>query len=270
MNKLKNVTSLFLFLFSVAVSAAGDSVADKLDNRAEKGDATALAKLKTGAESGDADYEKAYGDFFYEKKDYRRSVVWYRKSALQGDNIGQVRLASMYEDALGVPKDIGQAMVWYRKAADQGDALGQDALGGAYYRGINGKKDIAQSMFWFRKAADQGDGDGAADLGRAYADLKDNVNAFIWLTKGADRGSESAQEELGYMYSVGINGVVHKNEVIAYALYDLSNNADDIANADWYLTKAQIKTAKALEQRMSKIGVSAAIDEYLKSIHKTK
>lgn len=41
----------------------------------------------------------------------------------------------MYELGLGVPKDYAQAVYWYKKSADQGNTLGQYYLGDMYEYG---------------------------------------------------------------------------------------------------------------------------------------
>jgi TPR repeat protein len=57
----------------------------------------------------------------------------------------------------GLTKDEAEAVRWYRKSADQGNALGQNNLGSMYQFGLGGlTKDEAEAVKWYRKAAAQG------------------------------------------------------------------------------------------------------------------
>ena len=90
-------------------------------------------------------------------KDYKQAVFWYRKSADQGNALGQNNLGRCYEKGRGVAKDFEQALFWFRKSADQGNALAQCNLGRCYENGQGVAKDFRQAVFWYRKSADQGD-----------------------------------------------------------------------------------------------------------------
>ncbi|MDR3390721.1 MAG: tetratricopeptide repeat protein [Sulfuriferula sp.] len=238
MNKLKKITTLFLLLFSVVASAMDSSITDDIGDLVQKGDAAALVKLKQGADNGDVESEVLLGEYFLTQKDGKKQAVeWFKKTADQGNWRGQLDLGYCYANGLGIEKDNNQALIWYTKSALQGNLDAQKALG-TFYRYV----------------------------------LANDKQAIIWLTKAADHGGSEHDDEsrilLGDYYYFGDG--VGKNEVISYALYDLADDHQDLLNTDWNLTKSQIKTAKVLKQRMFKIGVSSAIDEYLKSVHESK
>ena len=100
----------------------------------------------------------------------------------------------------------------------------------------------------------------------------DTAVIALFIKNAANQWNPDDLQRLGDDYSGADGGVVHRNRIVAYALYESASNIDDVGSVNWQppFTKAQIKTAKALEQRMSKIGVSATIDEYLKSTHESK
>ncbi len=62
------------------------------------------------------------------QQDDYEAVKWYRKSAEQGNALGQAFLAQMYESGRGVNKDIAAAGILYRQAASQGSPYAKDAL----------------------------------------------------------------------------------------------------------------------------------------------
>ncbi|WP_172920060.1 tetratricopeptide repeat protein, partial [Capnocytophaga canis] len=56
------------------------------------------------------------------------AVKWYRKSAEQGNALGQYNLGVMYDYGYGVPKDEAEAVKWYQKSARQGNEDAQKRL----------------------------------------------------------------------------------------------------------------------------------------------
>jgi hypothetical protein len=263
---------LALLLFAVGASAGDATVAEKAANelvsQAWNGDTSAPAKLKAGAEKGDAVYEERYGY-------YLSDVPQIYCPSPHDDNNGEKQCYS----AAGKYAD--QGVLWYKKAAEQGYAPADVALGDAYMRGSGVDINHQQALLWYKKAADQGYARGESRLGGMYdgyscpedcPDIKtDYTKAFELYKKAADQWDLDALQRLGGYYNGAFGGFVHRNKIVSYALFESSSNiGDDVESTDWHLSKAQIKTAKALKQRMSKIGVSAAIAEYLKSIHKSK
>ena len=69
-------------------------------------------------------------------KDDETALQRLRTSAEQGDANAQYELGSMYRDGEGVPKDSAQALQWYSKAAEGGDIRAQSDLGTMYYTAI--------------------------------------------------------------------------------------------------------------------------------------
>lgn len=108
-------------------------------------------------------YEKGLGV----KKDVIQAITWYQKGANQKDKDSlrnlinaQIKLAGqLYQD-----KNFKDSVLWYRKVADLGSAVGQYNLGILYEKGLGVAKDDNQAHSWFQKAADQGDADAIKKL----------------------------------------------------------------------------------------------------------
>ena len=108
-------------------------------------------------------YEKGLGV----KKDATQAIAWYQKGANQKDKDSlrnlinaQIKLAGQfYQD-----KNFKDSVLWYRKVADLGSAVGQYNLGILYEKGLGVAKDDNQAHSWFQKAADQGDADAIKKL----------------------------------------------------------------------------------------------------------
>jgi len=60
------------------------------------------------------------------------------------------------------------AMVWYRRSAAQGNATAQDGIGALYARGQGVAVNYAEALKWFHLSADQGNSDAANWLGYFY------------------------------------------------------------------------------------------------------
>ena len=133
---------LLLSVIAFALSAASEKV-EKLLVAAQKGDPKAQWELGYCYATG--------GDGV--AKDYKQSVRWYRKSAVQGYADGQWKMGVCYYVGYGVRRDYKQAVYWHRKAAEQGHSFSQYSLGKCYEKGTGVKKDIKQAVYWYRKAA---------------------------------------------------------------------------------------------------------------------
>jgi Sel1 repeat-containing protein len=131
-----------------------------------------------------------------------QAVDWYRKSAEQGNALGQERLAFMYERGRGLPQDETLAVEWYRKAATQGNAGAQVNLGSMYEHGRGSLvQDEKQAAEWYRKAADQGDAKAKTLLGaieerkRSRVDLSRTVAELVKKNEQAQRIASTVDPE---------------------------------------------------------------------------
>ncbi len=98
-------------------------------------------------------YEKGKGGV---RKDYKKAVELYRKSADQGFAPSQSNLGNMYSQGLGVKQDYKKAVELYKKSADQGDAEAQHNLGLMYVQGLGVKQDYKKAKELWQKSAEQG------------------------------------------------------------------------------------------------------------------
>ena len=87
-------------------------------------------------------YEKGIGV----GKDEKEAVIWYGKSAAQGNAAAQYNLGVLYENGRGTHIDYAKANEWYRKASVQGDALAIGNLGMLYVRGQGVKENTVAGV----------------------------------------------------------------------------------------------------------------------------
>ena len=167
----------------------GIAAAQRSDRR------TALAELLPLAERGDATAQYWVGWLYavlIRPADFEKAVHWYRKSADQGNSLGQGALGMMYDIGYGVPRDEQQAARWHRKAADQGHDWSQYHLGLTYLGGKVVPYDVLQALQLFRKSADQGNPASQRQLGMMY-DIgygvpRDEQQAYFWLLLSSATG----------------------------------------------------------------------------------
>ena len=76
--------------------------------------------------------ENNIGDMYFHgegvEKNYNEAFKWFRKSAEQGNAIGQYNLGRMYNNGEGVKQDKKEAIKWFRKSAEQGNEKAKEAL----------------------------------------------------------------------------------------------------------------------------------------------
>jgi TPR repeat protein len=143
------------------------------------------------------------------EKNESEAVSLYRRAAEEGDALGAVVLAGVYEwGQLGVAKNEAEAARWYRKAAEGGNVRSMLALGEKYDQGMLGlAKDEAEAARWFRKAADRGDVHGLYRLGLSYWEgrglPKDQAQAEQLFAKGDAAKNGDAMIDVGRKFESG-------------------------------------------------------------------
>lgn len=100
--------------------------------------------------------------------DPAQQIVWYTKSAEQGEVLSQIALANLYGNGFGPNADRTPSMHWWQMAADQGDASAQYKIAESYDQGNINAQDYAQALVWYRKSAAQGYGPSMRGLGYLY------------------------------------------------------------------------------------------------------
>jgi TPR repeat protein len=168
-------------------------------------------------------------------RNYDKAVEWYKKSAVQGCTMAEVRLARMYYNGWGLNKNqtkarnicdkerVKQAI---RVAANNGDVDCQFILGWMFWSGCGMEEDKETSFKWVMKAANKEHVNAQFSLGMMYDNglgvEKDEVKAIEWFQKAANQGLANAQLNLGVMYEYG-QGII-KDEVKAIEWFQKAAN----------------------------------------------
>ncbi|MCJ7523825.1 MAG: DUF1566 domain-containing protein [Candidatus Aminicenantes bacterium] len=144
------------------------------------------------------------------RQEYSRVLKWYQKSAKDGDDCAQERLADMYIKGIGTERNYKKALEWYSKSAEQGNAGSKAQLGYMYEQSLGVDQDFPKALALYREAAEAGNALGQARLGDMYLHgsgiAPDPQKAFKYFLKAAEQDNDLAQLRLGTMYCNG-NGV---------------------------------------------------------------
>ncbi|MFO1391112.1 MAG: tetratricopeptide repeat protein [Agitococcus sp.] len=217
---------------------------------------TLLEDFMPLAEAGDKNAQLIIANFFYQKSDYNAAIIWFRKSAEQGQTDAQFRLGLMLEGGKGTLKSVYEAADWFLKSAIQSEknnpaddmSIGVISLGdllvqileqnpehkGYWFtnptaqRGIAwsySSKNSSESIKWFLKAAQQGDISSQKELAQRYyignLVAQNYREAFYWFLKAASLGDSFSQSTMAGFYSEGFASIP-KNLVLAHMLYNLA------------------------------------------------
>lgn len=197
---MKKLTVIVALCFCVACPLHGESF-QEVKERAEQGDIYAYYDLVTLYFFGQGGA----------KKDEAMGVIWYRKSAENGDWASQYALGLIYGNGQGVEQDFEESVKWFRKAAEQNCYFSAHALGSAYAKGEGVAQNDSLAIMWYEKAAQQGYVKSAAALGMAYYSGRLGVRqnfpkAAEWLHVVVEKkGSEdlSAEQIAFFQYRLG-------------------------------------------------------------------
>jgi len=148
-------------------------------------------------------------------RNYKKALEWYNRSAEQGNDTSKAQLGYIYEQGLGVERDFQKALALYRESAEAGNALGQVRLGDMYWNGSGVARDPQKACKCFKKSAEQDNDLAQLRLGTMYCAgngvEKDLKKGFKWVQKSAEQGNAEAQLLLGGMYKDG-RGVQQDHE----------------------------------------------------------
>lgn len=195
-----------------------------------------LAKLRKGAQEGDADAQYRLGMHYSQNE--REQLRWLKRAAAQGLTEAQISLAEIYATA----KDEFAASEWYRHAAEQGHSTAQYELAMRYAEGRGVRVDVAQAVHWYRMAAQQDIANAQYQLGVLYANgngvQRDDAEAVRWYRKAAERGHDDSQYSLGKMYAEGRG--VEPNEAEAARWYQQAADQGHALALRWLRRSAEL------------------------------
>lgn len=126
------------------------------------------------------------------KKDYKKALAWYMKSAERGNETAMNNVGVCHRGGFGVPMNKDVAYEWFKKSADSGYEEGMVNLGLCFEKGEGVPRDYKQAVKWYKKAAEteaMESGEALFRLARMYEQglgVRANSNiASMYMAKAA-------------------------------------------------------------------------------------
>lgn len=157
------------------------------------------------AEAGDAEAQYGLGLLLFLADDFRRSIDWYRKAALQSHAKALYSLGHINLNGVGVDKSPSKALCLFRASATSGYAEAQRQFALELGKVPVGSSDDAMRhtiayYYWLKRAAAQGDPEGQYALAVFLFEQKiveDKDEAYVYLILSAGKKFERAVDLLG-------------------------------------------------------------------------
>lgn len=135
----------------------------------ERGDPTAVRRLTTLAQVGDAKAQVKLAGLYEAgragvSRDLGAARRWTLRAARGGDLTAMYNAAVFLMEGDGGPQDMREAGVWFRRAAERGVVDAQYNLAMMYEAGRGLERDAAEASRWYAAAAKAGDAAAAARL----------------------------------------------------------------------------------------------------------
>ncbi len=130
--------------------------------------------------------------------DYATARRIFQALADKSDPAGELWLAHLYREGLGVAPDPQEAAALLAKAADSGSAVAAGELGKLYLDGDGVLQDAGEARTWLSRAAQHGDAAAQRELGLLYehglGTAKDPRTAYVWLDIASRNGDPQARQ----------------------------------------------------------------------------
>lgn len=155
------------------------------------------------------------------------ALMWFQKSAAQGNKYALYNVGSYFFDGEGVAKDPSKAIEYLKKAAEAGNYGAMFKLFSAYFKGIGTVKDYGEAYRWVIQVANQ--------------DVRRNQSRV-----------HQARHIVGLLHEVGLG--VDQDLVLAYAWHNIALSGgytdakDELAYIEKKLTQEQLREAQTLSR----------------------
>ncbi len=163
-----------------------------------------------------------------------------------GDLIAQGYLGEMFYYGEGVTQSYSVAMVWYLRSAEQGDPQAAYSLGVMYENGEGADKSLDRAIEWYKLAIERGSQESTVNLALIYLydefDYKDIATGLAMLKEYAELGNVDAQYYLGSAYYNG--EVLEKDLELALKYFRMAENQEDAEALDvisWILDEDEFQ-----------------------------
>ena len=153
-----------------------------------------------GAEETAARADKKLRKYYalFEEGEYEPAFKVLEPIAMSGHRNAQAEIASLYANGTGAPFDIAMAIVWYEKSAAQGNLKAMSTLGEIYYSPESGYRNLEKARAVWEKCALRLRKPCILSLAIMLQDQKsqhyDQIKATAWIDIAVDQRVSGALE----------------------------------------------------------------------------
>ena len=143
------------------------------------------------------------GTTYFNNKDYKNAMKYYKKAAENNNGDAKYMLGQMYYYGTGVANDYQKAGKWYSLSAMDGNPGAQFMMGEMYYKGNGVMQDYKQAAKWYSMSAYQGNKN-AKDMLSLMQDknlLGKSGIGYDYYVKGEGKKSKSNQLDINQIYN---------------------------------------------------------------------
>lgn len=185
---------------------------------------SAIAELKTRAESGDAFARHDLSNFLSQRDSstpgYDIALEWLCQSADRGQPDAQFLLGYLYEQGRGLPRNYAKAAENYHAATLQGHAIAQNNLAALYQHGRGVPKNLGKALQLYLASARQGNPVAQCNLASLYltgAAVPRDLDVTVrWFRAAAEQRYPAAQHNLAVIYFKGLGVPVDYAQALAW------------------------------------------------------
>ena len=204
---MKNKFLLFIFFVSCSFCMA--------QNFVDMGQNAEIKELKDKAERGDATAMAELGDIYYlgrgTQQDFAKALEWWSKATDLGISSAICNMGILYLIGQGVQQDNAKALELFTKSANMGNAQAMHNLGLLYYQGKGVQQDYKKTFELFTEVAKEGFGLAKGWLSEMYYNgyyvTKDYDKAFNLSKEGSEDKSQPSGTAMcilsAYRYGIG-------------------------------------------------------------------
>ncbi|MGR6981111.1 tetratricopeptide repeat protein [Testudinibacter sp. P27/CKL/0425] len=235
-------------------------------NHSKIDDQAALRYFEQAAAQGNADALASLANYYTLEQyaDYPKAFKLAAEAAEKGAFYGELVLAALYDDGLGVAQDKPKAQQLYRKlfpqvksAVEQGKAEFATRLAYLYEQGLGTAQNAKQAFSLYKQAADQGNATAAESVADYYANGYDTVEidfekAMAYYLQAAEANHAEAQYQSALLYQDADNleraifwfeqaaKQQHSEAILELGMiYYLTDDLQDYAKARAYFEQAE-------------------------------
>lgn len=156
---------------------------------------------------------------FGTKKNFKKSLEWYKKAAAKGCDTSSYNLYVMYRDGQGTSSNLEEAFLWLKKSArlKNPDALAD--MGYAYFYGKGVHQNKRRAIEYYKKAAKLKVSRALFNLALIYLDgdsvKPDYKKGMQYLKKSYDLGNERSAFLLARIYNGSFSPYIKPNKSLS-------------------------------------------------------